>query len=337
VLNSPGDGPQIFTPENARAYGGFVGARYRDAQVIWIMGGDRDISRPPFLETIREMALGVKEGDGGRHLMSFHPPGRHSSSEFVHDEGWLDFHMWQTGHSNPELDTSVLIAQDRALTPTRPVLDGEPCYENIPLMGGGWNPTGMRFTAADARRRAWRGVLGGACGHTYGCNEIWMMHKHGDEQFVGANMDWKRALHLPGANQMRHLRALIESRSFAELEPISGIVQTLDANVYADSNLQKRVRWTPWPEEGAEITRPTAAVGHEYMFVYLPVGSPAKYDFSRLGEQVELWWYDPRHGTCAAGGITPAVTDWIDPPATGEDWVLIAQRPNMFSLPPGTR
>jgi hypothetical protein len=57
------------------------------------------------------MALGVKEGDGGRHLMSFHPPGRHSSSEFVHDEGWLDFHMWQTGHSNPELDTSVLIAQ----------------------------------------------------------------------------------------------------------------------------------------------------------------------------------------------------------------------------------
>jgi len=336
VLNSPGAGPQIFTPENARAYGRFVGARYRDAQVIWIMGGDRDISRPPFLETIREMALGVKEGDGGRHLMSFHPPGRHSSSEFVHNESWLDFNMWQTGHSNPELDTSVLIAQDRARTPTRPVLDGEPCYENIPLMGGAWNPTGMRFTAADARRRAWRGVLGGACGHTYGCNEIWMMHKHGDEQFVGANMDWKRALHLPGANQMRHLRALIESRPFAELEPISGIVQTLDANVYADPNLQKRVRWTPEPAEGAEITRPTAAAGRDYVFVYLPMGSPAKYDFSRLGEQVELWWYDPRHGTCATGGITASVTDWIDPPATNEDWILVAQRPRTFPLPPGT-
>lgn len=328
VLNSPGQGPQIFTPQNARAYGRFVGRRYRDAQVIWIMGGDRDTSRPPFLETIREMAAGIKEGDGGRHLMTFHPPGRHSSSEFVHDEPWLDFHMWQTGHSNPELDTSTLIAKDRALTPIRPVLDGEPCYENIPVMGGGWNPTGMRFTAADARRRAWRAVLGGACGHTYGCNEIWMMHKHGDEQFVGANMDWRRALHLPGANQMRHLRTLIESRPFTELEPVAGIVQALDANIYADSNLQERSRWTPWPAEGAEIIRPTAAAGRDCILVYLPAGSPAKYDFSRLGETVELSWYDPRHGTRAAGGATPAKTDWIEPPATNEDWVLMAQRPS---------
>ena len=144
VLNSPGQGPEIFTPENARAYGRFVGRRYRDAQVIWIMGGDRDTSRPPYLETIRAMAEGVKEGDGGRHLMTFHPPGRHSSAEFVHDEPWLDMHMWQTGHSNPELDTSSLIAKDRARTPVRPVFDGEPCYENIPVMGGAWNPTGDR-------------------------------------------------------------------------------------------------------------------------------------------------------------------------------------------------
>ncbi len=335
VLNSPGRGPQVFTPQNARAYGHFVGERYRDARVIWIMGGDRDTSREPFLETIREMALGIKEGDAGRHLMTFHPPGRHSSAEFVHEEEWLDFHMWQTGHSNPELDTSRLIARDRARTPVRPVLDGEPCYENIPVMGGGWNPTGRRFTAADARRRAWRGVLGGACGHTYGCNEVWMMHRHGEPQFLACNMDWKRALHLPGANQMRHLRALVQSRPFAELEPVAGVVRALDSNVYADSNLQERRRWEPWPEEGAEIVRPTAAAGRDYMYVYLPAGSPAKYDFTRLGEQVELWWYDPRHGTCAHGGHSEAATHWIDPPTTNEDWVLVAQREGAFPGPPG--
>lgn len=150
-----------------------------------------------------------------------------------------------------------------------------------------------------------------------------------------AHVDWKRALHLPGANQMRHLRALVESRPFEELEPASGIVQALDSNVYADSNLQKRVRWTPWPAEGAEITRPTAAAGRDYALVYLPAGSPAKYDFSRLGNQVELWWYDPHHGTCASGGTTPAQTDWIDPPASNEDWVLVAQRPRAFPRPPG--
>jgi hypothetical protein len=335
VENQTGEGPQVLHPGNARAYGRFVGQRYRDADVIWVMGGDRDTSRAPFLETIREIARGVEEGDGGRHLMTFHPPGGRSSSHFVHEEAWLDFHMWQTGHSRPEWDTSACIAEDRAKTPVRPVLDGEPCYENIPVMGGGWNPTGMRFTAADVRRRAWRGMLGGACGHTYGCNEVWMMHKHGDEQFVGANMDWKRALHLPGANQMRHVRALLESRLFTELQPLKDVVLELDSNVYADSNLQRRVRWKPWPEEGAEIVRPTVAGNENCVLVYLPAGSPVKLDLSRLGDRAELWWYDPRHGTCAAGGTVPGLTDWIDPPATGEDWVLVAQRPGIFPKPPG--
>lgn len=326
IENQFGEGPQVLHPGNARAYGRFVGERYRDAQVVWVMGGDRDVSRPPFLETVREVALGIHEGDAGRHLMTFHPPGRSSSSHHVHEEPWLDFHMWQTGHSNPELDTSVLIAEDRARTPIRPVLDGEPCYENIPVMGGAWNPTGARFTAADARRRAWRSVLAGACGHTYGCNEVWMMHRHGDEQFVGANMDWKRALHLPGANQMRHLRAWAEARAFQSLEPVSGVVLELDANVYGDSNLQRRVRWKPWPEGGAEIVRPTSAAGADCVATYLPLGSPAKYDFGRLGGRVALAWFDPRHGTLADGGVSAALTDWIEPPSVGEDWVLLAER-----------
>src|SRR5215218_37764 len=36
-----GVGPEIFTPENARAYGEFLGRRYRTRRVIWILGGDR--------------------------------------------------------------------------------------------------------------------------------------------------------------------------------------------------------------------------------------------------------------------------------------------------------
>src|SRR5262245_36221455 len=36
-----GVGPEIFTPENARAYGLWLGKRYADAPLIWILGGDR--------------------------------------------------------------------------------------------------------------------------------------------------------------------------------------------------------------------------------------------------------------------------------------------------------
>ena len=37
------------------------------------------------------MADGLAEGDGGRHLRTFHPPGETSSADFVHEETWLDF------------------------------------------------------------------------------------------------------------------------------------------------------------------------------------------------------------------------------------------------------
>ena len=38
-----GDGPEIFTPENAERYGEWLGRRYKDAGIIWILGGDRPV------------------------------------------------------------------------------------------------------------------------------------------------------------------------------------------------------------------------------------------------------------------------------------------------------
>ena len=38
-----GQGPEIFTPENAEAYGEWLGRRYKDAGLVWILGGDRPV------------------------------------------------------------------------------------------------------------------------------------------------------------------------------------------------------------------------------------------------------------------------------------------------------
>ena len=38
-----GIGPEIFTPANAETYGAWLGARYRAAGLIWILGGDRPV------------------------------------------------------------------------------------------------------------------------------------------------------------------------------------------------------------------------------------------------------------------------------------------------------
>ncbi len=65
-----------FQPENARSYGAFVGRRYADQPIIWILGGDRPIESEDHRAIIRAMAEGLREGDGGRNLMTFHTWGR---------------------------------------------------------------------------------------------------------------------------------------------------------------------------------------------------------------------------------------------------------------------
>ena len=60
----------IFTPENARTYGRFIGKRYKDKPIIWILGGDWTILREEERAIVNEMAAGMKEGDGGNNIMT---------------------------------------------------------------------------------------------------------------------------------------------------------------------------------------------------------------------------------------------------------------------------
>ena len=44
------------------------------------------------------MARGLRRGDAGEHLITFHPTGGSGSAEWFHEEDWLDFNMRQNGH-----------------------------------------------------------------------------------------------------------------------------------------------------------------------------------------------------------------------------------------------
>ena len=76
-----GVGPEIFTPANAEVYGEWIGRRYRDRGIVWILGGDRPVETDAHREIIRAMARGLKKGDGGAHLMTLHPTGGDGSSK----------------------------------------------------------------------------------------------------------------------------------------------------------------------------------------------------------------------------------------------------------------
>ena len=71
-----GVGGGSFTVESAAAYGEWIGRRYKDKGIIWILGGDRPVETEQHREIVRAMARGLRQGDGGTHLMTFHPAWR---------------------------------------------------------------------------------------------------------------------------------------------------------------------------------------------------------------------------------------------------------------------
>lgn len=131
--------------ENLDTYMDFILDRYHDApNIVWIVGGDvRGDVNPGLFE---RMGQRMKQDNPGR-LVGYHPFGRTSSSLWFHEEKWLDFNLFQSGHrryDQTELgawddnaaaegcfgeDCWRYVERDYGKKPAKPVLDGEPSYE----------------------------------------------------------------------------------------------------------------------------------------------------------------------------------------------------------------
>jgi hypothetical protein len=134
-----GEGPEIFNPANARIFGQYIGNRYKNKQnIIWILGGDRNPRQDQDLAIWRAMAEGITAGAGegkpDKVLITFHPQPKSDggSSTWFHQEAWLDFNMFQTGHCK-DTPTYAKITHDYRLAGTKPTMDGEPLYEDHPV------------------------------------------------------------------------------------------------------------------------------------------------------------------------------------------------------------
>ncbi len=313
-----GVGPVIFTPENASVYAQWLGRRYKDApNIIWILGGDRPVENDEQRQIVRAMALGLAKGDDDRHLMTFHPTGGHTSSEYFHNDGWLDFNMHQTGHKDRGSWDSI--AKDYEKSPTKPVLDGEPLYEDHPI---NFDPLKFGFSADwHIRRLAYWHVFAGGCGHTYGCHNIWQMYAPGRNPISWAHHYWYESLDLWGAADMTHVKSLMLSRPYLTRIPDQSVVVSEIGD--GDGRVQ--------------ATRDSQG---SYAFVYTPLGQPVTVDLEKLsGGKVKAWWYDPRHGTAQEiGTFDKAGSREFKPPVHGKgnDWVLVLDDASKGFSAPGT-
>jgi len=306
--------------QGAKAYGKFLAERYKDfPNIIWIMGGDIQGDIRP--EVWNALAQSIKSIDR-RHLMTFHPRGRYTSAKWWAGAEWMDFHMYQSGHraygqrmgnsdypipDDTEEDCWMYVDSTWAYRPIKPVLDGEPSYEDIPK--GLHFPDGPRWQACDVRRYAYWDVFAGAFGHTYGHNAIMQMVKPGGTvAYSRTSKPWYEAQDDEGYQQMRYLKALMLSFPFFERIP--------DQQIIAASN-------------GTHYDRLIATRGRDYLMVYNYTSRTMSIDLTRIsGEKKDVWWMDASTGDLTYMGQHDSTITTFSPPhhpAQGiHDGILIA-------------
>jgi len=167
----------IFSISQMNSYGKFLGQRFKAyTNIIWVMGGDvKADAGGDFLPHYRAMAEGIIAGITGElvtwdeesplwdyALMTYHPDGTPllNSSEWFHNDPWLDFNMIETFQFRNLVYKAV--QKDYTLdSPVKPTVMGEPAYE------GERKPVGFS-SGVQMRRQAYHSFFGGAAGFTYG-------------------------------------------------------------------------------------------------------------------------------------------------------------------------
>lgn len=311
-------GNYFFNEENARAYGRFLGKRYREMPIIWILGGDRpaDVT----VDIWNEMAAGLQEGDGGRHLMTFHPFGGSHSSTVFHHQPWLDFNMIQSGH-NPASHNYTRIQIDYNLRPIKPAMDGEPAYEYPPEAIPPKRPVG----ALEVRRRAYWALFSGAFGHTYGTHPIWQMYAPPRQPLWDVRTPWYEAMDLPGAKQLAHVKALLFSRPFLTRIPDQTVIY---------SGLSGGLEYVSVTRDGTPGKNNAS-----YVMAYFPQSATVTLKTERLtGKTICGWWFNPRDGSVQSlGEFEKAKRKEFSPPTNSatEDWILVLDDASKHYPQPG--
>lgn len=312
----------ILNQENVAEYAAFLGKRYQKcSNIIWILGGDVRGDAGP--EVFRREGEILKSYNPER-LITYHPFGRTSSSLWFHEEAWLDFDMYQSGHrrydqaSLGEWDDNAgketffgedcwrYVERDHGNEKRKPTLDGEPSYEGIPQ--GLHNPRNPYWEEWDARRYAYWSLFQGAAGHTYGSNAIMQFYTPEEGKGAyGVRESWQDAMHHAGSGQMKHLKDLMESVDFTTGKPKEEML------LFGQKERYHRI---------------AVFAGEDFVFCYDYSGDEFLLDLSSYAEKaMDAYWMNPQDGTYSYITTLKGVKKWLASPVArkdkANDWVLV--------------
>lgn len=323
----PRSNKALFNTKNqAYNYGWFLGNRYKNTpNIIWILGGDREPNeRKEGVELWRTMAEGLADGVNGEKKMDGKADYSttfmtnhcyNSSSNWFHNDAWIDLHTWGSYHAEIDNPRSIELAlKDWNLPDPKPTINSEPCYEGAPI-NYGLADNGY-FTSTDLRVAAYWSVFSGCAGFTYGANSIWQFTDNArKEHAVKTQKGWQEELNYPGAFQVALLKKLMESRPMQHLVPDRSFIVS---------------------GQGSCSSYAAALRGKSHLFVYVPQGNALTLKMGVIsGQTVNAWWFDPRSGNAIKIGTIDNTGEksFQVPPMSKElawlktgrgcDWVLV--------------
>ena len=310
--------------DNVVEYTYFISRRYANRpNIIWVMGGD--VRASVNLPVFNRMAEIIKKNNP-EYLVGYHPFGRTSSSNWLHEEPWLDFNMFQSGHRRYDQsslgawddnavkeefygeDNWKYVLHDYGLSPIKPTLDAEPSYEQI--LQGLHDETQPYWQAQDVRRYAYWSVFAGAMGHTYGDNSVMQFYRDRNRKgSYGAKDLWQEAIHHVGSSHMMHLRSLMESVDFSSGHSADELLLSGQKEKY---------------------DRIAVFAAKDYILCYDYLGSSFKLNLISYKDKImEAYWFDPTSGVYSfVTDVTGKDELTAEPPkrqGDGNDWVLVVK------------
>ncbi|MBL4883350.1 MAG: DUF4038 domain-containing protein, partial [Planctomycetaceae bacterium] len=288
-----------------------------------------------YRDVFRAMAEGVADGVNGidqqnkkadysTTLMSYHPrKWMPNSSEWFHNEPWLDFNSIQDQPSDQITATTL----DYGLKPVKPTW----------LFEGGYEYRRNTYKDWQIRFQSYQTVFAGGFGVTYGSMNIYHFNSakaDSDEPITtDKSKKWEASLDEAGAMDMQHLFNLMTSMSndqFLDRIPDQSLIEGDTGSMEGN--------------EGIRSSRLQATRGEkgDYALVYSANGRTISLRMNRLSSpRVNAYWFNPRNGkyhvqdretteqkpfmeNIPCGSAAPVQE--FDPPGSvsdGNDWVLL--------------
>ncbi|HYE65935.1 MAG TPA: DUF4038 domain-containing protein [Pyrinomonadaceae bacterium] len=286
----------IINLNNARTASRLIAARYRESpNIVWVNGGD--VFPEKFEGVYDELAAGLQEGDGGTHLITFHPA--EFSSKVLHRKSWLSFNMIQTWINHTRIN--AYLSNDYNLLPVKPTGIGEAAYE-----AQDYRPwSNVVVTPLIVRQQAYWTYLSGGAYHIYG---------HADVMLKTAK--WATGINAPGANQLGVLKNLLLSRGWWQLVP--------DQSIFASG-----------VGSGATLNTAARSSSGDSITVYLSSPTTITINMSKITSSgaAKATWVDPKSGAqTVIGTFSSAGTRSFTNPFSEDALLLLDAAPD--NIPP---